>query len=263
MNAKSITSYKNNNKSIELIPYGIVTYSGDAAATVTGFITATQYTTDNSVEGIGIYTADNTLELGKASRNLNSILNTAISIFYPENSNDSLIKIFGKIDSDLRFTKQSNGWSTIRFDAQANDPAYIGHWENNNQSQLRFSVSDDFGQQDCFTFGADTGNGWQVGTTIWTDGTINTNGTIFCGGEIQAANGFVKVGKKYTSSWTGTVYNGGSNVVINHNLGYVPIISLGGNVGNINLSYSVNTTTLTLCVYNSGGNNWTGTVYLW
>jgi hypothetical protein len=116
---------------------------------------------------------------------------------------------------------------------------------------MRFVVSDDRDHTDKFTFGSSNGTTYSSGATLYTDGCFYTDGLIFAKG-----------GYSYASSWTGTV-NHGQTVTVNHNLGYIPLVTFKGNTGNINLSYAASTNTLVLYVYNTGNNPWTGTVYLW
>jgi hypothetical protein len=62
-------------------------------------------------------------------------------------------------------------WSYIYFPKQTNDAGYIGHYENNNVSEMRFNVSDDPAQDvDYFTFGGSTGQADTVGGGTWVEG---------------------------------------------------------------------------------------------
>jgi hypothetical protein len=81
--------------------------------------------------------------------------------------------------------------SSISFPAQANDPAFINHYEFNNQAVMTFSVSDDFGTNDWFSFGA----GNQEGVRIFSNGqsifrnNMNVQGTVTAGDFIFDFNG--------------------------------------------------------------------------
>ncbi|MGL5712406.1 MAG: tail fiber domain-containing protein [Paraclostridium sp.] len=80
---------------------------------------------------------------------------------------------------------KSNGHSYIRFDAQANDPGYILHHENNNSSIMRFCVSDDRSRQDYFSWGSSQG-GFSQCAYMYTDGYFHTDGNIHSSGDITA-----------------------------------------------------------------------------
>ena len=55
-------------------------------------------------------------------------------------------------------TVSKNGYySSIIFPAQTNDPGYIKHYENNNDSIMYFCVSDDAVDSDYFSFGVTPG----------------------------------------------------------------------------------------------------------
>ena len=62
---------------------------------------------------------------------------------------------------------------------------------------------------------------------------------------------------------TGTVTSGLSTVVVTHNLGYLPLVTLGGTRGNVMVTYDLTTTTIIISAYSSGNNAWTGTVRLY
>lgn len=81
---------------------------------------------------------------------------------------------------------KSGNQSTIRFDAQANDPGYIMHYENSNSSFMRFSVSDDRSRQDYFTWGSSPGGSYSECAYMYTDGYFHTDGTIHSSGDIVA-----------------------------------------------------------------------------
>lgn len=57
---------------------------------------------------------------------------------------------------DITVSKNGN-FSSIIFPAQANDPGFIKHYENNNTSIMYFSVSDDADDTDYFSFGVTPG----------------------------------------------------------------------------------------------------------
>ncbi len=87
--------------------------------------------------------------------------------------------------------------STITFPAQTNDPGYIKHYENANTAIMYFSVSDDAGANDYFSFG-NTSSGYVEGLRITASGAITV-------GTWQAT----AIGDSYISSasnWN-TAYN--------------------------------------------------------
>ena len=72
-----------------------------------------------------------------------------------------------------------------------------------------------------------------------------------------------RIGKISAFSWNGTVANNGATI-ITHNLGYNPIVCLGGTRGNLQLTFSYNDlNSITVSNFSGGGNAWTGTVYMW
>jgi hypothetical protein len=68
------------------------------------------------------------------------------------------------------------------------------------------------------------------------------------------------IGWNYT--WSGTI-NTGTSTTLTHNLGHYPIVALAGTTGNLELTYRFqDLETIVVTNYSSGGNNWTGGVYL-
>lgn len=68
-------------------------------------------------------------------------------------------------------------------------------------------------------------------------------------------------GMTASASYQVTVANGQTGT-LQHNFGRIPIVVFSGNIGNLGLVYSANTSNVDISVYNSGGNSFTGTVYL-
>ena len=81
---------------------------------------------------------------------------------------------------------KSGNTSIIRFDAQSNDPGYIMHYENYNSSIMRFSVSDDRGRDDYFSWGSTPGGVFSQCAYMYSDGYFHTDGTIHSSGDIVA-----------------------------------------------------------------------------
>lgn len=70
-----------------------------------------------------------------------------------------------------------------------NDPGYIEHIENPaNVAEMRFSVSDDPGNTDFFSFGATVGGFFNEGARIYTDGTALFDGVVSASG-LNITNG--------------------------------------------------------------------------
>ncbi|MFL0245534.1 hypothetical protein [Candidatus Clostridium stratigraminis] len=77
---------------------------------------------------------------------------------------------------------------------------------------------------------------------------------------ISASGGYSYLGKKSAFSWGGTIASG-TSVTITHNLGYKPIVSIGGTLGNVIITYQyVDNNSIKVNAY---ANAWTGSVYLW
>jgi len=77
----------------------------------------------------------------------------------------------------------------------------------------------------------------------------------------KAVNG--KVGKNSAASWTGNI-SPGTLVTITHNLGYNPIITCGGTMGNLTLTYNyLNYNQIQVYNFNGASNTFTGSVYMW
>lgn len=91
--------------------------------------------------------------------------------------------------STINMSKAGN-YSSINFAAQTNDPGFIQHYENINQAQMIFSVSDDFGTQDWFSFGAAPGGSYTEGLRIYSNGTsVFQNGMSINSGGISVNGG--------------------------------------------------------------------------
>lgn len=100
-------------------------------------------------------------------------------------SNGGTINGNARINGTLDMSKVGNQ-SIIRFDAKANDPGYIMHYEDNNSSFMRFSVSDDRNQQDYFSWGSTPGGNYSQCAYMYTNGYFHTDGTIHTSGDIVA-----------------------------------------------------------------------------
>lgn len=81
---------------------------------------------------------------------------------------------------------KSGTTSLIRFDAQSNDPGYIMHYESANKSSMRFSVSDDRGRDDYYSWGSTPGGNYSQCAYMYTDGYFHTDGAIHSSGDILA-----------------------------------------------------------------------------
>jgi hypothetical protein len=157
--------------SISGIPSGIVSGSsqvsfGGLSGVPSGLVSGSSQVTLSSTTGFGSY-------LNQAVLTSSSPTFAAITI--------------GKSGTD----------STITFPAQTNDPGFIKHYESNNTAIMYFSVSDDAGATDYFSFG-NTSNGYVEGLRITASGAITV-------GTWQAT----AIGDSYISSasnWN-TAYN--------------------------------------------------------
>lgn len=90
--------------------------------------------------------------------------------------------------------------STINFAAQTNDPGYIQHYENSNQATMYFSVSDDFGTTDYFSFGAAPGGSYTEGVRIYSNGQSTFNNAM----TIASGNLTLSSGTGTASDWIAT-----------------------------------------------------------
>lgn len=73
---------------------------------------------------------------------------------------------------------------------------------------------------------------------------------------------YINPGIAWNYSWSGTI-NTGTSTTLTHNLGHYPIVALAGTTGNLELTYRFqDLETIVISNYSSGGNNWTGGVYL-
>lgn len=116
-------------------------------------------------------------------------------------------------------------------------------------------------------FSNDGGTDFDARLILTSDNTIQLQGADFVANDgwiytnqVVASQGFQNVGRKY--SWTQYVtIAAGTSIYLDHNLGYLPIVNLSGDVGNITLRYhheSVNR--LRVYCYQNG---WSGDVILW
>lgn len=81
------------------------------------------------------------------------------------------------VGGDLTINK-TGYWSNIIFPAQTSDPGRISHYENNNQSVMYFSVSDDGGDTDYYSFGYKTpGSNYVESARIATNGNATFRAT--------------------------------------------------------------------------------------
>lgn len=55
----------------------------------------------------------------------------------------------------------------------------------------------------------------------------------------------------------------GSSTTFYHNLGRIPIVNLSGSQGNLQLTYTSTTSSVTVYNYSSGDNDWSGYIYCW
>jgi hypothetical protein len=81
---------------------------------------------------------------------------------------------------------------------------------------------------------------------------------------LTATLGYKNLGFMYATHFTGTVVAGAAATVVNHNLGYNPMIFFSGSEGAISLTYNYTTGNLNqLTIYNSGTTNWVGNAYMY
>lgn len=96
---------------------------------------------------------------------------------------------------NITIDKAGTNWSKIIFPSQNNDPGYIGHYENNNTSEMRFVVSDDNGStSDTFKWGTESGG------TFTYCASMNTTGQLLVNNGVQIASGEGKGYKFWDSS---------------------------------------------------------------
>ena len=79
---------------------------------------------------------------------------------------------FNNLNTKTLTIAKNGTTSTITFPAQANDPGFIQHWENNNTAHMNFSVSDDRCDGDRFCFGSTPNGEWSAGAYLTTDGKL-------------------------------------------------------------------------------------------
>lgn len=105
------------------------------------------------------------------------------------------------------------------------------------------------------------GGGWYMTDTTWLRAYGGKN--IYTPGIIESGSGYHFLGRKVSHSWYGTI-NSSNYADITHNLGYYPIITTGGNVGNLQITHSfLDVNRVRIYNYSSGGNAWTGSVHLY
>lgn len=97
---------------------------------------------------------------------------------------------FNNINTKTITVAKNGNTSTIDFPATVNDPGYIRHIEDNNNSGMYFSVSDDRCDGDRFYFGATPGGVYNSCAYLTTDGRLavgkyldNGWSMIVCGGK--------------------------------------------------------------------------------
>lgn len=93
--------------------------------------------------------------------------------------------------------------------------------------------------------------------------TLDNNDLLYISysGRVTATNGYAKLGKYSGFTWTGTIANGGQQYIA-HNFGYVPIVTVLGTTGNLQITIeSIDSNTIRVVVYSSGGNSFSGTIY--
>ena len=79
---------------------------------------------------------------------------------------------FNNINTKTLTIAKNGTTSTITFPAQANDPGFIQHWEDNNTAYMNFSVSDDRCDGDRFYFGSTPGGNYSAGAYLTSDGKL-------------------------------------------------------------------------------------------
>lgn len=125
--------------------------------------------------------------------------------FRVNNSNDNFVRFCNSpsvirnwlgamVNNPSSIDMTKNGTiSRINFNAQQNDPGYIEHYESNNTSRLRISVSDDIANgQDAFEIGSTSGSTWTPRFRVWTDGAteiVHPSRTWYEGGNIWSSSG--------------------------------------------------------------------------
>ena len=103
---------------------------------------------------------------------------------------------FNNLNTKTITVAKNGNTSRIIFPASANDPGYIDHWEDNNTSNMSFSVSDDRCDGDRFYFGSTPGGNWSTSAFLTTDGRFYLTkflesewAMIICGGRHIYFNG--------------------------------------------------------------------------
>lgn len=110
----------------------------------------------------------------------------------------------------------------------------------------------------------------KLGNPMWkvylSGGAIDVNAYLRCYGGLYVPSGqstWLSNGIGVNYSWSGTIASG-ATVTVTHGLGHIPIVAFSGSKGNLILTYSFgSSTTMDIINYSSGGNSWTGNVYLW
>lgn len=99
--------------------------------------------------------------------------------------------------NEITVNKVGNN-SLIRFPASSNDPGFINHNENNNTAVMTFSVSDDFGDADYFSFGSTPGGNYVEGARINSNGRSTFANSMTVQGNVNAAD-FIASGNSVTT----------------------------------------------------------------
>jgi hypothetical protein len=92
---------------------------------------------------------------------------------------------------------------------------------------------------------------------------LGGNSLIVGNNDIVQDGCLYNIGKMPAYTKTTTLVNNGSGNIY-HGLGYYPIVSISGTVGNIIMTYNyVDDDNIRFHCYSSGGSSWSGTIYLW
>ena len=95
-------------------------------------------------------------------------------------------------------------------------------------------------------------------------GDVDVHAYLRCynGLDVSVGPCYLSPGIGFNYSWSGTI-NSGTTTTLTHNLGHYPLVTLSGTVGNLELNYKfTDTNNIQVSNYSSGGNAWTGSVYL-
>lgn len=187
-------------------------------------------------------------------------------LFQPTNGNVG-IKMYSKTGSSIFQDHKNNN---VSISAYNNGKLYLGYYSTNgivmqNNTTLQtgrlYFNTDSAVNYDYVWFDDSTNTFHLVGDSASSTGT--TGNANLQAGTITANTGYAKLGKTPAFIWSGTI-NSSSYATITHNLGYRPIVKTNGSVGNIILTTNdIDVNNLKVYAYSSGGNSWTGTIYLY